>query len=38
MRSAVNVSQQLRRAEIEPLQGKVPKRLTAFVERAMDEA
>lgn len=38
MRSAANVSQLLRRAGIEPLQGKVPKRLTAFVGRATDES
>ncbi len=37
MRSAANISQQLRRAGMEPIKGKVPKRLTTFVERAMDQ-
>ena len=37
MRSAANVSQQLRRVGAEPIKGKVPKRLALFVERAMDQ-
>lgn len=38
MRSAANVSQQLRRVGTEPLKGTVPKRLASFVEQAMNRS
>ncbi len=36
MRSAANVSQQLRRVGTKPIRGKVPKGLATFLERATD--
>jgi len=36
MRSAANVSQQLRRVGTEPIKGNVSKPLRSFLERAMD--
>jgi hypothetical protein len=38
MRSAANVSQQLRRVGTEPIKGTVPKRLASFVEQAMNRS
>ncbi len=38
MRSAANVSQQLRRVGTEPIKGTLPKRLASFVEQAMNRS